>query len=128
MGYLNNIMLNSNTYSVGAEIKKLNLNGTIYTLGLDTSDATLTSEWQLSEGITAYSNAKKYTGVVKDHATVGKMEYQRQLHLTGNFIPILNQTILLMQLKLIQIINTLVFLLIMDIMMDTLMSDLNHTS
>lgn len=72
MGYLNNIKLNSNTYSVGTEIKKLNLNGTIYTLGLDTSDATLTSEWQLSEGITAYSNAKKYTGVVKDHATVGK--------------------------------------------------------
>ena len=87
MGYLNDITLNSNTYSVGTEIKKLNLNETIYTLGFDTSGATLTSEWQLAEGITAYSNTKKYTGAVKDHATVGKNGVSETVTFDWTFYP-----------------------------------------
>lgn len=63
MPYLNNLKLNSNNYAIGTKINKLNLNGTIYTLGLDTTDATANNNTIVSP-YTAYVNGEKITGSI----------------------------------------------------------------
>lgn len=71
MAYLNKISLNSNTYAVGTKINRLNLNGTIYDLGLDTSDGTATSD-DICEDKIAYAMGKKIMGNIPSRNTVGK--------------------------------------------------------
>ena len=63
MSYLNNLKLKSNNYAIGTSIKKLNLNGAVYTLGLDTTDATATCG-EIINGKTAYANGEKITGYI----------------------------------------------------------------
>ena len=57
MDYLNNLKIDTNTYSIGNDIKKLMINDIVYTLALDTSDTTASSSHIVSP-YTAYVNGK----------------------------------------------------------------------
>lgn len=45
MSFINKISINGISSSIGTKINKLNLNGVVYDLGLDTMDATGSAEW-----------------------------------------------------------------------------------
>lgn len=70
MPYLNNLKLNSNNYAIGTKIKKLNLNGSIYDLGLDTSDANLPAS-SVVESYHGYAQGNHIYGSIPKRSEVG---------------------------------------------------------
>lgn len=72
MSFIKTISINDIPYEININrIMKLNLNGTLYNLGLDTSNATA-SESDIFQGKTAYVNGKRIIGTLPDRNTVGR--------------------------------------------------------
>lgn len=71
MSNINKIIMDDMNYSLISSITKLNKDGNIYNLGLNTNDANLTPEIIL-EGSIGYSKGKKITGTMLNRNIVGK--------------------------------------------------------
>lgn len=73
MSFIKTISINDIPYEININgIMKLNLNGTLYNLGLDTSDGNIRTTDEIVQGQIAYSKGKKYTGTLPDRNTVGR--------------------------------------------------------
>lgn len=69
MNNILNVNNNGTVYSIGSHIKKINLDGVDYNIGLDTTDATATP-YNILSGKTAYANGQKITGTIPSQSSL----------------------------------------------------------